>query len=393
MLESALVAGILSAGVDAVPLGVIPTPAVAYLVREYRADAGAMISASHNPFPDNGIKFFDRDGFKLLDDAELSLERAMERSPDDALRPTGGGIGTILAARDAADRYQTFLRSTLPEGCFFRRLRLVVDCANGAASEIAPRVLRDLGADVRVLHDSPDGTNIMDGCGCLTPSVVQNAARGDGRIGLAFDGDADRVLFSDESGALVDGDQILLALARDLAARGKLARKLLIATVMSNFGLEAATRAEGVQMIRTPVGDRYVLEEMLRSGAMLGGEQSGHVIFREHTTTGDGLLTALQLLRLVVENGGTLRDLTHGFVRYPQVLINVRVKEKPDLAGLPAVQATIAEAERTLAGDGRILVRYSGTEPLARVMVEAKDQAAVTAVADRVAAAIREAIA
>ena len=391
MLESALVSGILSAGGDVVRVGVLPTPGVARLTVELGAVAGAMISASHNPFQDNGIKFFDRAGYKLDDAAEEKLESFLD-DPKRMARATAADVGREREPVDAERRYLDFLRETVPPATDFASLRLVLDCANGAASSVGPALFRALGASVDVLNDKPDGTNVMAGCGCLHPDVCREAAKATGAIGLSYDGDADRVLLVDETGAMVDGDQVLLMCARDLAARGRLAAHTVVGTVMSNFGLEAALSAEGIRLARAAVGDRYVLEEMQRTGASLGGEPSGHVLFRDHATTGDGLLTSLQVLRICVERGEPLSKLAGGLARFPQVLLNVRVKEKPEFRSIPELSGALDTAERRLAGSGRVLVRYSGTEPLARVMVEGKEENAVRETAEALAHAIRDKI-
>ncbi|HCP61323.1 MAG TPA: phosphoglucosamine mutase [Actinobacteria bacterium] len=377
-LEAALVAGICSAGGDAVTVGVCTTPGIAFLTTDLGAQAGAVISASHNPAEYNGIKFFGSSGYKLPDEVEQEIESVVDR--DAGPRPTGPAVGRVSNAPDAEARYLAHLVS-VADGRL-DGMRVVVDCANGAAFDASPRLLRSLGAEVLPLNDSPDGWNINAGCGATHPDVVARAVVEAGAdAGVAHDGDADRALFADHLGNVVDGDQVLAACAVDLKERGELPGDLLVVTVMANLGLRLAMAEAGVQLAETRVGDRYVLEEMRRSGAALGGEQSGHVIFLRHATTGDGLLTSVQFLTLASRKGVTLADLGAAMKKFPQVLLNVTVRDRDGLAEERSVWQAIREAEAALGDQGRVLVRASGTEPLIRVMVEAatEEQAAVQA--------------
>ncbi len=389
VLEGALLAGIASAGGDAVSVGVMTTPGVAALVRRRAVAGGAVISASHNPAEYNGIKFFGPDGFKLSDEAEGEIEALTGR--DDLPRPTGAGLGRLGSDPGAEEEYVAAVAATVPGG--LAGLRVVLDCAHGAAFRVAPRLFESLGARVTVLNDRPDGLNINAGCGALHPQALQEAVRREGAdVGLAFDGDADRVIAVDERGQVVDGDQILAVAALHLARAGRLPGSAVVATVMSNLGLERALGAAGVRLVRTRVGDRYVLEAMRQGGYALGGEQSGHVIFLEHATTGDGLVTGAQLLRIMQETGRRLSELAAVMVRYPQVLVNVKVRGRDvadRLAASEAVGEAIARAEEALAGRGRVLVRASGTEPVVRVMVEGEEAARVEGLARELAGVIR----
>jgi phosphoglucosamine mutase len=383
LLEAALAAGLCSQGADVLRLGVLPTPGVALLTRELRVHAGIVISASHNPVEDNGVKFFAPSGFKLPDSVEDAIEALVDTAAS-LPRPTGGEVGRILDVPHAADRYLDFLA-----GCARGRLegwRIVVDCANGATSAVAPRLWERLGATVIPVHASPDGLNINAGCGSTHPSVIQEAVRAHGAdVGFAHDGDGDRVIAADSRGALVDGDLIMGIVALHLAPRGALPGRRVVGTVMTNMGLEVALRGAGIQLDRVRVGDRYVLERMLETGARLGGEPSGHLIFLDHATTGDGLLTALQLVNVMVESGRRLHELASPFPRYPQVLLNVRVPAPHRWREDPEVAAAVARAEQRLEGRGRVLVRASGTEPVVRVMVECEDASLASAVARELA--------
>ena len=371
LLEAALAAAICSAGADVLRLGVLPTPGIALLTRRLGVDAGAVISASHNPMEDNGVKLFAPTGFKFPDAMEARIESAMAETG--ALpRPTGGGVGRIADLTDAAARYLEYLA-----GLARARLdgwRIAVDCANGATSGIAPALWERLGADVVAVCADPDGTNINAGCGSTHPEVIAAAApehRAD--VGFAHDGDGDRVIGADRRGRVLDGDTIMGIVALHRHARGELPGGLLVATVMTNMGLEVALRDRGVRLERARVGDRYVLERMLETGARVGGEQSGHVIFLDHATTGDGLVTALQLVNVVLESGRSLEELASPFHRYPQVLLNVRTSTPERWQDDAEILAALADVERRLAGRGRVLVRASGTEPLVRVMTECDD--------------------
>lgn len=390
MLETALTAGITSMGVDVLLAGPLPTPGIAFLTRSLRVDAGVVISASHNPAEDNGIKFFSSAGLKLPDSLEAQIEASLERGEVDAIRPGANEIGKAYRIEGATGRYVEFVKASFPRGLSLRGVKVVVDCAHGATYKVSPAVLRELGAEVLALNIVPDGLNINDGCGSLHPEGVQRAVVAErAQVGFAHDGDGDRVLFVDETGALVDGDQILAMCAADLLAQGRLPGRTVVATVMSNLGLEVALREQRITLVRTAVGDRYVLEAMLRDGYTLGGEQSGHIIFSEHNSTGDGIVTALQVLAVMQRSGKPLSELAACVRRYPQVLENVRVARRAELGELPKVREAIRLAEAALGESGRVLVRFSGTEPLIRVMVEGPEEAVVRGWADRIAAAAR----
>jgi phosphoglucosamine mutase len=377
-LEAALVEGIRSAGGDAVAVGVEPTPAIAFLTVELGASAGVVISASHNPPEDNGIKFFDASGMKLPDDLEDEIEAALTE------RATAASLGRIAEPAAGRERYLEHLVAAA-EGTL-DGLRVVVDCANGAASAFAPELLARLGAEVHAIHDRPDGDNINVGCGALHPEVVAAEVRRIGAdAGVAHDGDADRAVFADADGNVVDGDQVLAACALHMDRAGRLDGHRVVTTVMANLGFHRAMREARIEVVTTQVGDRYVLEEMLRTGAMLGGEQSGHVIFREHATTGDGLLTAVRFLSLAVADRTSLAGLAACMRRFPQVIVNVRVEDREGLAEADDVWAAVRRAEEGFAGAGRVLVRASGTEPLVRVMVEAEDGASAEREAEAIA--------
>lgn len=385
MLEAALVAGLCSAGAQALRGGVLPTPAVAYLARELAARAGVVVSASHNPVEDNGIKFFGPDGRKLPDELEAYIEAALDGGGP---RPVGVGVGTAHDVEDAENRYLRYLLRHAPPA---RGLRVVVDCAFGAAYRVAPRLWELLQAYVVPLHADPDGSRINVDCGSTHPAALQRAVREHrAHVGFAHDGDADRVVAVDETGAVVDGDLILTACARHLKARGELDPPVVVVTVMTNLGVERALREDGIRVERAPVGDRYVLERMEEVGAILGGEQSGHVIFRNLATTGDGLLTALQLVRVMHESGRTLADLVADVPRYPQVLVNVTTDARSRVLQQPAVREKIEAVRRALGASGRVLVRASGTEPVVRVMVEHEDPEVARRAAEELAALVHE---
>jgi phosphoglucosamine mutase len=385
-LEAALVAGICSAGGDAVLLGVIPTPAVAFLTSDLGAQAGAVISASHNPAEYNGIKLFGSTGFKLPDEVEDEIETIVgERQGS---RPTGRGLGRVITEADALERYLKHVEGTA--GQSLAGMRIVVDCANGAASLAAPELLRRLGAEVISIHDRPDGWNINDGCGATVPEVVAAATLEMGaEAGLAHDGDADRAIFADHLGRVVDGDHVLSASALDLQRRGRLPGETVVTTVMANLGFRRSMEGAGIRVLETKVGDRYVLETMLQAGAVLGGEQSGHIIFLDHATTGDGLLTAVQFLSLARREGASVADLAAGMERFPQVLVNVPVAEPAGLDSAASVWEAVDQAKDALGDRGRVLVRASGTEPLVRVMVEAATDEEARTHADAIADAVR----
>ncbi len=388
MMESAMVAGFTSVGMDVVLLGPLPTPAVAMLTKELRADLGVMISASHNPFADNGIKLFGPDGYKLSDDDEMAIEARLE-SPSKLV--DAEKIGRAKRIDDARGRYIHFAKSTFPETLRLDGLKVVIDCANGAAYQVAPEALWELGAEVVALGTSPNGTNINDGCGSTSPDILSETVVASGAdLGLALDGDADRLIVADEKGRLVDGDQLMALIALAQHRRGTLTGGALVATVMSNLGLERKLADEGVGMHRTKVGDRHVLEAMRRLGCNVGGEQSGHIILTDHATTGDGLVAGLQILAALVESGKAASEVLHMFDPVPQLLKNVRYAGGRPLMD-ETVKAVIAEAEAELDGRGRLVIRKSGTEPLIRVMAEGDDPKLVKKLVDRICDAVSEA--
>ncbi len=393
MLESALVAGLTSLGVDVLLIGPLPTPGVAYITRSLRADAGIVLSASHNPYADNGIKFFRRDGYKLDDEIEHEIEHLVFSGKIDNIRPTADRVGKAFRIDDALGRYVEFAKASFPRELTLEGMRVAVDCGNGAAYKSSPVILRELGAEVLPFHNTPNGTNINAGCGSTHPEEIQRIVRETGaHVGITHDGDADRALLCDENGEIVDGDEIMAIAATTMLREGTLAESTLVATVMSNSGLDECVEQVGGRVLRTKVGDRYVIEEMLARGLNVGGEQSGHMIFRDFATTGDGIVSALQILRIMVATGEPLSRLKRCLIKYPQAQRNVRVREKPPLDSLDAVQRAIAHAEARLAGKGRVLVRYSGTEPKVRILIEGKDQHAINADADLIQAALRDCI-
>jgi len=369
MLESALVAGLLSIGADVVRLGVVSTPAVAYLTRVLGAEAGVMISASHNPVEDNGIKFFGGDGFKLLDETEAEIERLMDAEEDNLPRPVGGAIGTLTTDMTAKRRYLDYLKTTVTHS--FAGLTIVLDCAHGAAYELAPDVFRELGANVVTIGAEPNGLNINAGVGSTHPELLAAKVKEIGAdLGLAFDGDADRLIAIDEKGEEVDGDYILCICGDAMRRAGRLSKDTVVTTVMANLGFFKAAGTLGLKTAKTAVGDRYVMEEMVNGGYNLGGEQSGHVIFLDYSTTGDGILTGLQLVDTIVGSGKKLGELKQMMSKFPQVLVNVRVADKSRYPGNPAIAEAVRAAESELGDNGRVLVRPSGTEALIRVMAE-----------------------
>jgi len=391
MLETAMASGICSMGVDVLLVGPMPTPGIAFLTRSLRADAGVVISASHNPFQDNGLKFFAQDGFKLPDAVEAEIEQLVFADSIDHLRPTASEIGKAFRIDDAPGRYNVFAKNCFPRNLTLDGVKIVIDAANGAGYRVGPEVLEELGASVTRIACEPDGENINRGCGAMHPERLQEKVRESGaHLGIALDGDADRCLLVDETGELVDGDQILGIAARELSRAKALAHDTVVATVMSNLGLEVALRELGIALRRTPVGDRYVVEEMVRGGYNLGGEQSGHVLFLDHNTTGDGLITALAILAIMAETWRPLSELARVMTRYPQVLINVPIRERRDVNGEGRVASAIADVEHALGERGRVLVRPSGTEALIRVMVEGEREDDVKSHAEAIAAAIRE---
>jgi len=371
MIESAISAGIMSMGASPFLVGILPTPGIAFITRSSGADAGVVISASHNPYPDNGIKIFSKDGFKLSDDDEETIEALLFGDALKNHRPSPGHLGRSYALGDAETRYIDFLKSTFPRDLSMNGIKIVLDTANGATYEVAPRVFREMGAQVHVIHNHPDGVNINDHCGSQhTQDLEKEVLAKNASVGLAFDGDGDRLIAVDEKGEKVTGDQILIICAKVMHDLGGLKGNLLVTTVMSNLGLRMACNKFGFQHHVSKVGDRYVLEEMRRLGGNLGGEDSGHMIFLDHHTTGDGILSALQLVGAMVRTRKTLSELAGWMDLYPQKLINVRVKSKPEITTVPEIAIVIAEAEKDLGDQGRVLVRYSGTENLCRVMVE-----------------------
>ncbi len=390
MLEAALAAGICSMGVNALAAGVLPTPGIAFLTRSMQAAAGAVVSASHNPFADNGIKFFAASGCKLPDAAEREIERWLSDPGIETLRPTHADIGRFQRIEEAEERYATFLKSTLPSDCRLDGLHIIIDCSHGAAFRVGPQVITALGARLAAIGVDPDGTNINSACGAAFPQCLQDAVRAQhAHLGIALDGDGDRLILVDEKGAVVDGDEVLAMMAADMLQRGTLQHATVVATVMSNIGLEIALRERGARLVRTQVGDRYVVEEMLRHGYNLGGEQSGHLLFLDHSTTGDGLLAALAVVRLLLERQRPLSELKCVMAKFPQTLLNVRVARRQELSRVQPVRETIERIAAALHDHGRVVVRYSGTEPLVRVMVEGEDAARVSAFAEEIAAVIR----
>jgi phosphoglucosamine mutase len=401
MLEQAIASGICSMGVDVMLSGPLPTPAIAFLTESMRADAGVVISASHNPYQDNGIKFFSRDGFKLPDEQELRIERLVldggegDDGAEDfrALRPTATRIGKAKRIDDAIGRYVVFLKSLFPKDLTLDGLTVVVDCAHGAAHKVAPAVFEELGAKVIAAGVRPDGKNINDRCGAVHPEGMARLIQRHGaQLGLALDGDADRVILADERGRIVDGDAIMAIVGRDLLRQGTLAKRTVVATVMSNIGLERALAPVKGRVVRTAVGDRYVVDEMRRSGYNFGGEQSGHLIFLDHVTTGDGVAAALNVLAVMQREGKPLSELARCFAPVPQALVNVAVREKRPLSDLPGAARAIAAVERALGAAGRVLVRFSGTENKVRVLVEGEDATRIRAHADAIAEELKKAL-
>jgi phosphoglucosamine mutase len=393
MFESALEAGIVSAGADVMLVGPLPTPAIAFITASMRADAGVVISASHNPFQDNGIKLFGPDGFKLADDIEAEIEGRIV-NPEPLTPGPEPRIGKAVRLDDAEGRYVQYLKDSFPKDRTLDGMRIVVDCANGAAYRAAPQVFAELGADVTAIAVEPNGRNINDACGALHPDkVAVQVRKHHASLGIALDGDADRVILTDERGEIVDGDQIMAILGTRFMAQGKLPGATVVATVMSNLGLERVLAAHQAKLLRTAVGDRYVVEAMREGGFTFGGEQSGHIVFLQEATTGDGLLAALQVLSVMVQEGRSLGELARTMTRYPQILLNFNVARKVPIDQLPAAQALIARVEQRLGSDGRVLVRYSGTEAKARVMIEGTDEASIRTHAEEIAECMRKELA
>ncbi|HKC61969.1 MAG TPA: phosphoglucosamine mutase [Myxococcales bacterium] len=393
MLETALASGICSMGVDVLICGPLPTPAISQLTVSMRADAGAVISASHNPYQDNGIKFFSRDGFKLPDEIEMKIEELIANDELHHLRPTATSIGKAFRIEDAGGRYVVFAKSTFPKDLTLEGLTIVVDCGHGAAYRVAPSVLQELGAKVITIGAEPDGKNINKGFGALHPESMCKAVLKTGaNLGIALDGDADRLIVADEKGRVVDGDAVMAVCGLDLLRRKALPKKTVVATVMSNLGLDQCIGKAGGRLVRTRVGDRYVVEEMRKSGYSFGGEQSGHLIFLEHATTGDGTVAALALLSVMVQSCKPISELAKVMDVYPQAQLSLEVREKPELGSLPAVVRAIREVEKKLGEDGRVLVRYSGTEAKVRVLVEGPEKKLIEGYADAIATELKQAI-
>ena len=391
MLESALIAGLLSVGIEVMKLGVISTPGVAYLTRIQGAAAGVMISASHNPAPDNGIKFFGSDGFKLFDDTELEIEALLDEDQDNLPRPSANGFGTVDEYPEGALKYTQFLQQTIPND--LDGIQVCLDGANGATSPLLNRLFADLETEFDVMASAPNGLNINDGVGSTHPEklaefVIEKGAD----VGLAFDGDGDRVIAVDELGNIIDGDKIMFICGKYLQEKGRLKKDTIVSTVMSNLGFHKAIEANNMIALQTQVGDRYVVEEMRKNGYNFGGEQSGHMVFLDYNTTGDGMLSGIQLLNVMKETGKKLSELAAEVQTYPQKLVNIRVSDKNGAMNVPAIKAIIDEVESEMNGDGRILVRPSGTEPLLRVMAEAPTQEKVNLYVDRIASVVKEEI-
>lgn len=390
MIESALTSGLCAKGVNVTLVGPLPTPGIAFLTRTLRLDAGIVISASHNPYYDNGIKIFSSEGFKISDELELAIERLMEDDSFPKRRATGDKIGKAFRLDDATGRYIEYVKSTIPKGEDLEGLKIVVDAANGAAYKSTAMLLRELGAQVHSINDKPDGVNINHNCGSLYPDTLKEVVlQGGYDVGIAHDGDADRTLFIDEKGRLVDGDVIMGICAVEMKKNNTLKGNSVVATTMSNLGLEHYLKSHNIDLIRTKVGDRFVVEEMLKRGCNLGGEQSGHIVFFDYNTTGDGMITALQVLYLLKKTGYRLSELADKIGLYPQRLINVETTNKRDFKTKPSIKKAIEEAEASLKGKGRLLVRASGTEPKIRVMVEAEDEATADYWANTVADVIK----
>jgi len=393
LFEDAMAAGICAMGADVIQVGPMPTPGMAFLTADMRCNAGVMISASHNPYQDNGIKFFSSDGFKLPDEIEERIEQLIHSGKLAEHRAEAAAIGRAKRIDDAEGRYVVFLKKTFPADLALDGLRVVLDCANGAAYKVGPTVLEELGAEVFSEGVEPNGLNINEGCGALHPErLIERVHEVRADLGIALDGDGDRCLLVSEKGQIVDGDRMLAFCARDMAERGLLRGGKVVATVMSNLGLERSLAEIGVGLLRTQVGDRYVVEAMRSGGYNLGGEQSGHVIFLDHNTTGDGLICALQTLAIMRRKEKRLSELTAGFEAFPQALVNVRVSSKQPIESLPAMTAAISKVESELDGRGRVLIRYSGTEPKARIMVEGDDEERVGIYANDLATQLQRAL-
>jgi phosphoglucosamine mutase len=389
MFESALEAGFVATGVDVMLIGPLPTPGIAYLTRKFECDFGVVISASHNAYDDNGIKFFDDEGGKLSDELEEQIEAELARGP---VTRESGALGRAVRVDKSRTHYQSFCAATMPRGVDLAGMKIVIDCANGAAYKVGPRVLSDLGAEIVPVGCSPNGRNINDGCGAMAPQLLQLTVPGvRADVGIAFDGDGDRLVMVDHLGRVVDGDQLLYIMARARKREGTLSGPV-VGTVMSNYGLEQALKAEGITFHRAAVGDRYVLGLLRETGGVLGGETSGHILCLDQTTTGDALISALQVLAIMRRTGQKLAELAAGMQRFPQVLLNVKVAKRFDPATVPAIQASVRSIVARLGGEGRVVLRPSGTEPVIRVMVEGRDERATRAYADELAEVVRAAV-
>lgn len=390
MLETAIASGICSMGVDVMLVGPLPTPGIAFIAKSMRADAGAVISASHNPYYDNGIKFFDKDGFKLPDELELKIEDLVLNRLDDISRPTDGDIGRAIRVDDSAGRYIQFVKDSFPEDLTLDGLRLVVDCANGAGYKVAPEVFTELGAEVIEIGNRPDGVNINDGVGSLHPEKMCGLVKKmSADAGIALDGDADRVIMCDEKGNVINGDVIMALAAKNLKSRGHLAMDTLVTTVMSNLALDQAMKKSGINVVRTQVGDRYVINEMREKGYNLGGEQSGHMIFMEHNTTGDGVMGGLKVLACMCREQKALSELSGIFEPFPQIRIDVPVTTKQEFAKVPEIMYTVETFKKELGDSGRLLLRFSGTENLARILVEGKSRERISSMANDLAGLVK----
>ncbi|OGE18401.1 MAG: phosphoglucosamine mutase [Candidatus Dadabacteria bacterium RIFCSPHIGHO2_12_FULL_53_21] len=391
IFEQALSSGIASMGADVLLVGPLPTPAIAFITQSMRADAGIVISASHNPYEDNGIKIFDRHGFKLPDEEELKLEEMIENGGGEHMVATPDDIGKAHRIEDAPGRYVVFAKNSFPGDMTLEGIKIVLDCANGAAYKVSPIILEELGADVVTIGVNPDGRNINTECGSLNPELLRNKVLETGAdLGIALDGDADRVIFCDEKGEIVDGDKIIAICADEMIKSGKLRGNAVVTTLMSNMALENFIRGKGMDFFRTEVGDRYVVEAMRARGCNLGGEQSGHIIFLDHTTTGDGTLAALQVLAIMKREGKKLSELSKIIDLYPQLLLNVKIRKKKELSKIKGLSELLDRNETRLRGKGRINIRYSGTEQISRVMVEGEDVSLINEIANELADAIQK---
>ncbi len=391
MIESALVSGICSMGTDVILVGPVPTPGIAFLTINLNADAGIVISASHNPYQDNGIKIFSKSGYKLNDEAELKIEELILSQKLPTLLTNAENLGHVYREEDASGRYIVFLKNSFPSNLNLEGMKIVLDCANGATYKVAPTLFREMRAEIIALNISPDGQNINLNCGSLYPETLAKKVVETGAdIGLAFDGDGDRLIAIDEKGDIVNGDKIIAICAKKLKEEGKLKNNTVITTVMSNLGLSIAFQEMDIKNVTTKVGDRYVLEEMIKNDSIIGGEDSGHIIFMEHHTTGDGILTALQLLSVMKKDKKTLSELTKIMKTFPQVLINVKVKRKAPLEEIPELKTIIAEVEKELDGKGRVLVRYSGTQSVCRVMLEGPNKSDTERLANKIAKVVED---